>query len=64
MTRKWIDCRDFPDDTGCSLYLSGEADHVRPRRHAMSELECPTVRCEPGGEVGIRPRTHRGSQAA
>ena len=28
MTRKWIDCRDFPDDTGCSLYLSGEEHHV------------------------------------
>jgi hypothetical protein len=24
MTRKWIDCRDFPDETGCRLYLSGE----------------------------------------
>jgi hypothetical protein len=21
----------------------------------MSQLKCPTVRCEPGGEVGIRP---------
>lgn len=28
MTRKWIDCRDFPDDSGCTLYLSGEEDHV------------------------------------
>ena len=28
MSRKWIDCRDFPDDTGCTLYLSGEEDHV------------------------------------
>ena len=28
MTRKWIDCRDFPDDTGCTLYLSGQEDHV------------------------------------
>ena len=28
MTRKWIDCRDYPDDTGCTLYLSGEEDHV------------------------------------
>jgi hypothetical protein len=24
MSRKWIDCRDYPDDTGCTLYLSGE----------------------------------------
>lgn len=23
MTRKSIDCRDFPDETGCTLYLSG-----------------------------------------
>ena len=28
MTRKWIDCRDYPDDVGCTLYLSGEEDHV------------------------------------
>jgi hypothetical protein len=28
MTRKWIDCRDYPDDTGCTLYLSGEEDHL------------------------------------
>jgi predicted small metal-binding protein len=28
MARKWIDCRDFPDDTGCTLYLSGEEDDV------------------------------------
>ncbi len=28
MTRKSIDCRDFPDDTGCTLYLSGEEEEV------------------------------------
>jgi hypothetical protein len=28
MARKSIDCRDYPDDTGCTLYLSGEEDHV------------------------------------
>ena len=28
MTRKSIDCRDYPDDTGCTLYLSGEEEHV------------------------------------
>ena len=28
MERKWIDCRDHPDDTGCTLYLSGEEDEV------------------------------------
>ena len=28
----------------------------------MSDLKCPTVRCEPGGEVGIRPRADPGSQ--
>ena len=28
MTRKSIDCRDYPDDTRCTLYLSGEEDHV------------------------------------
>ena len=28
MTRKSIDCRDYPDDTGCTLYLAGEEEHV------------------------------------
>ena len=28
MTRKSIDCRDFPDGTGCTLYLSGEEDEL------------------------------------
>lgn len=28
MARKSIDCRDFPDETGCTLYLSGEEEHV------------------------------------
>ena len=33
---------------------------VMPR----SQSKCPTVRCEPAGEVGIRPRTDPGSQSA
>jgi predicted small metal-binding protein len=28
MARKSIDCRDYPDDTGCTLYISGEEDEV------------------------------------
>ena len=38
MTRKWIDCREFPDETGCTLYLSGEEDHVveAAAEHAVS----------------------------
>lgn len=38
MARKSIDCRDFPDDTGCSLYLSGEEAHVvrAAAEHAVS----------------------------
>ena len=28
MARKSIDCRDYPDDTGCTLYLSGEEEDV------------------------------------
>jgi uncharacterized protein DUF1059 len=28
MARKSIDCRDYPDETGCTLYLSGEEEHV------------------------------------
>jgi hypothetical protein len=30
----------------------------------MSELKCATIRCEPGGEVGVRTRADPGSQAA
>jgi predicted small metal-binding protein len=38
MTRKWLDCRDYPDATGCTLYLSGEEDHVvqAAAEHAVS----------------------------
>jgi Protein of unknown function (DUF1059) len=38
MTRKWIDCRDFPDGSGCTLYLSGEEEHVvhAAAEHAIS----------------------------
>jgi hypothetical protein len=38
MTRKWINCRDFPDETGCTLYLSGREDHViqAAAEHAIS----------------------------
>ena len=38
MTRKSIDCRDFPDETGCTLYLSGEEEHVvrAALEHAVS----------------------------
>jgi hypothetical protein len=28
MTRKYLDCRDHPDNTGCTLYLSGEEGDV------------------------------------
>ena len=28
MTRKYIDCREHPDDAGCTLYLSGEEVEV------------------------------------
>ena len=28
MARKSIDCRDHPDDTGCTLDHSGEEDEV------------------------------------
>jgi predicted small metal-binding protein len=28
MARKSIDCREHPDETGCTLYLSGEEDEV------------------------------------
>jgi Protein of unknown function (DUF1059) len=49
MTRKWIDCRDFPDDTGCTLYLSGQQDHVLQAiaEHAASvhgEQDTPELR--------------------
>jgi hypothetical protein len=49
MTRKSIDCRDFPDDTGCTLYLSGEEGHVlrAAAEHAASvhgEQDTPQLR--------------------
>jgi predicted small metal-binding protein len=28
MARRSIDCRDHPDGTGCTLYLSGEEEDV------------------------------------
>jgi predicted small metal-binding protein len=28
MARKSIDCRDYPDETGCTLFLAGEEDEV------------------------------------
>jgi len=28
MTRKYIDCREHPDATGCTLYVSGEEDEL------------------------------------
>lgn len=36
--RESIDCRDSPHETGCSLYLSGEDDHVirAAAEHAVS----------------------------
>ena len=38
MKRKWIDCRDYPDEVRCTLYLSGaEEDVVRAAaEHAAS----------------------------
>lgn len=38
MNRKWIDCRDYPDEVHCTLYLSGaEEDVVRAAaEHAAS----------------------------
>jgi predicted small metal-binding protein len=49
MTRKWIDCRDFGDSTGCTLYISGEEDHVvnAAAEHAESvhgEKDTPELR--------------------
>lgn len=38
MARKSIDCRDYPDQTGCTLYLSGDEEHVirAATEHAVS----------------------------
>lgn len=37
MARKSIDCRDYPDDTGCTLLLSGGEHVVRAAaEHAAS----------------------------
>ena len=37
-TRKYIDCRDYPSEKNCSLYISGTEDEVltAARQHAMS----------------------------
>ena len=43
MSRKSIDCRDFPDETGCTLYFSGEEEHVV---RAAAE-HAATVHCHP-----------------
>ena len=39
MTRKWIDCRDYPDDVGCTLYLSGEEDTPELREQLRGMLK-------------------------
>ena len=49
MTVTSIDSRVFPDDTGCTLYLSGEEDHVLAAvvEHAASvhgEQDTPQLR--------------------
>jgi hypothetical protein len=38
MTRKWVDGRDFSDETGCTFYLLGEEEHVihAAAEHAIS----------------------------
>jgi hypothetical protein len=38
MTRKAIDCRDFPSENGCSLTISGTENEVlkAAREHAVS----------------------------
>ena len=28
MTRKYLDCAEHPDGTGCTLYLAGEEEEV------------------------------------
>ena len=28
MARKYIDCREHPDGTGCTLYVSGEEEEL------------------------------------
>jgi hypothetical protein len=28
MARKFVDCRSVPSESNCSLYISGEEDHV------------------------------------
>ena len=37
-TRKYIDCRDFPSEKNCSLYISGTEDEVMAAatEHAVS----------------------------
>ena len=65
------DVRDVEDEHGdraieniASCRRRHEAIYADRVAMPMSEVKCPTVGCEPGGEVGIRPRTDPGSQAA
>ena len=55
MARKSIDCRDHPDDTGCTLYLSGEEDEVirAAAEHAASVHGIAVTR------VNARPEVKR-----
>ena len=49
MARKMADCRDFPNDIGCTLTISGEEDEVvrAAAEHAVSvhgEADSPGLR--------------------
>jgi predicted small metal-binding protein len=38
MARKYVDCRSMPSESNCSLYISGEEEHVveAAAEHAQS----------------------------
>jgi hypothetical protein len=38
MARKFVDCREMPSESNCSLYISGEEDHLVEAavQHAVS----------------------------
>ncbi len=61
MTRKYLDCREHPDDTGCTLYLSGEEDDVL---QAVAEHAASVHRMQDTPELRERFRSMLKDEAA
>jgi hypothetical protein len=56
MGRYYVDCRSMPSESNCSLYISGEKDHVinAAAEHAVSvhgHEDTPELREEIAGQL-------------